>query len=42
MFGYRRGTCTNTLLLLCAMSFLLYVDRVNLSTAAGPMMPSSA
>ncbi len=38
MFGYRRGASLNTLLMLCAMSFLLYVDRVNLSTAAGPMM----
>ncbi len=39
MFGYRRGsTPLKTLLLLGAMSFLLYVDRVNLSTAAGPIM----
>ncbi len=38
MFGYRRGAPLNTLLLLSAMSFLLYVDRVNLSTAAGPLM----
>jgi MFS family permease len=38
MFGYRRGAPLNTLLLLSTMSFLLYVDRVNLSTAAGPLM----
>jgi MFS family permease len=38
MFGYRRGAPLNVLLLLGAMSFLLYVDRVNLSTAAGPIM----
>ena len=39
MFGYRRGSAPlKTLLLLGAMSFLLYVDRVNLSTAAGPIM----
>jgi MFS family permease len=38
MFGYRRGAPLNTLILLSAMSFLLYVDRVNLSTAAGPLM----
>ena len=38
MFGYRRGAPLNTLLLLSSMSFLLYVDRVNLSTAAGPIM----
>ena len=38
MFGYRRGAMSNTLVLLCAMSFLLYIDRVNISTAAGPMM----
>jgi len=38
MFGFRRGAPLNVLFLLCAMSFLLYVDRVNLSTAAGPMM----
>src|SRR3954449_12005372 len=35
MFGYRRGGAPlNVLILLGAMSFLLYVDRVNLSTAA--------
>jgi MFS family permease len=35
MFGYRRGGAPlNILCLLGAMSFLLYVDRVNLSTAA--------
>ncbi|MDP4026861.1 MFS transporter [Methylobacterium sp. NEAU 140] len=35
MFGYRRGGAPlNVLALLGAMSFLLYVDRVNLSTAA--------
>lgn len=28
---------TRVLLTLCAMSFILYVDRVNLSTAAGPI-----
>jgi MFS family permease len=38
MFGYRRGAPLNVLLLLGTMSFLLYVDRVNLSTAAGPIM----
>ena len=38
MFGYRRGPMLNVLLLLSTMSFLLYVDRVNLSTAAGPIM----
>ena len=38
ILGYRRGTPTNVLILLSSMSFLLYVDRVNLSTAAGPMM----
>jgi MFS family permease len=38
MFGFRRGAPLNVLALLCLMSFLLYVDRVNLSTAAGPMM----
>jgi len=38
MFGFRRGPPLNVLILLSAMSFLLYVDRVNLSTAAGPMM----
>ena len=38
MFGYRRGAPLNVLILLSAMSFLLYVDRVNLSTAAGPIM----
>ncbi|MBV8915894.1 MAG: MFS transporter [Acetobacteraceae bacterium] len=38
MFGYRRGATLNVLVLLSAMSFLLYVDRVNLSTAAGPIM----
>ena len=38
MFGYRRGAPLNTLLLLSSMSFLLYVDRVHLSTAAGPIM----
>ncbi len=38
IFGYRRGAPTNVLMLLSTMSFLLYVDRVNLSTAAGPMM----
>jgi MFS family permease len=38
MFGYKKGATTNTLMMLCAMSFLLYVDRVNLSTAAGPLM----
>jgi len=38
MFGYRSGAPLNTLILLSAMSFLLYVDRVNLSTAAGPLM----
>lgn len=39
MFGYRRGGAPlNTLVLLGAMSFLLYVDRVNLSTAATPIM----
>jgi sugar phosphate permease len=37
MFGYRRGAPLNTLILLSAMSLLLYVDRVNLSTAAGPI-----
>lgn len=37
MFGYRRGAPLYTLLLLSCMSFLLYVDRVNLSTAAGPI-----
>ncbi len=35
MFGYRRGGAPlNVLILLSTMSFLLYVDRVNLSTAA--------
>ena len=35
MFGYRAGGAPlNVLILLSAMSFLLYVDRVNLSTAA--------
>ncbi|MGX7706542.1 MFS transporter [Methylobacterium sp. Gmos1] len=35
MFGYRRGGAPlNVLILLSVMSFLLYVDRVNLSTAA--------
>jgi MFS family permease len=38
MWGYRRGAPLNTLVLLSAMSFLLYVDRVNISTAAGPLM----
>ncbi|MBV9655972.1 MAG: MFS transporter [Acetobacteraceae bacterium] len=38
MFGYRRGAPLNVLILLSTMSFLLYVDRVNLSTAAGPIM----
>jgi sugar phosphate permease len=38
MFGYRRGPSLNVLMLLSVMSFLLYVDRVNLSTAAGPIM----
>jgi MFS family permease len=38
MFGFRRGAPLNVLALLCLMSFLLYVDRVNLSTAAGPLM----
>lgn len=38
MFGYRRGPTLNVLVLLSTMSFLLYVDRVNLSTAAGPIM----
>jgi MFS family permease len=38
MFGYRRGAPLNVLVLLGTMSFLLYVDRVNLSTAAGPIM----
>jgi sugar phosphate permease len=38
MFGYRRGAPLNVLILLGTMSFLLYVDRVNLSTAAGPIM----
>lgn len=38
MFGYRRGAPLNTLILLSVMSLLLYVDRVNLSTAAGPIM----
>lgn len=38
MFGYRRGPALNVLILLSTMSFLLYVDRVNLSTAAGPIM----
>ena len=38
MFGYRRGVPRNVLFLLGSMSFLLYVDRVNLSTAAGPIM----
>jgi sugar phosphate permease len=37
MLGYR-GAPRNILFLLSAMSFLLYVDRVNLSTAAGPIM----
>src|ERR1700761_1512922 len=37
MLGYR-GAPRNILFLLGAMSFLLYVDRVNLSTAAGPIM----
>ena len=33
-----KGTASRTVLaLLCAMSFILYVDRVNLSTAAGPI-----
>jgi len=38
MLGYRRGAPLNVLILLGTMSFLLYVDRVNLSTAAGPIM----
>jgi sugar phosphate permease len=38
MLGYRRGAPLNVLVLLSTMSFLLYVDRVNLSTAAGPIM----
>jgi len=38
MLGYRRGAPLNVLILLGSMSFLLYVDRVNLSTAAGPIM----
>jgi sugar phosphate permease len=38
MFGYRLGAPLNVLILLSTMSFLLYVDRVNLSTAAGPIM----
>jgi sugar phosphate permease len=34
----RKGFASrNVLLILCAMSFILYVDRVNLSTAAGPI-----
>jgi sugar phosphate permease len=34
----RRRTASKLVLaLLCAMSFILYVDRVNLSTAAGPI-----
>lgn len=37
MLGYRRGAPLNVLILLCSMSFILYVDRVNLATAAGPM-----
>jgi MFS family permease len=37
MFRYRRGAPLNVLILLCSMSFVLYVDRVNLATAAGPM-----
>lgn len=42
MFGYRRGAPLNVLLLLSTMSFLLYVDRVNLSSAAGPIMKELA
>jgi hypothetical protein len=42
MFRYRRGAPLNVLVLLSAMSFLLYVDRVNLSTAAGPIMKELA
>ncbi len=37
MVRYRRGAPLNILLLLCSMSFILYVDRVNLATAAGPI-----
>ena len=33
----RISASTVVIALLCAMSFILYVDRVNLSTAAGPM-----
>jgi MFS family permease len=38
MFGYRRGAQLNVLILLSAMSFMLYVDRVNLSTSGSLIM----
>jgi MFS family permease len=39
LFGYRRGSAPlYTLLLLGTMTFLLYIDRVNLATSAGFIM----